>query len=97
VDIIDSKIFLIAMSDAAIGWTIIVGILFLFGSCSRSPEAAKSDPDLFKSTDKSEASIPALNRPLSDRPVTIGSQTWKNERELIIDVCKADPTIKGCR
>jgi len=46
---------------------------------------------------RENALIPALNRELSDRPITVGNKTWQNERELIIDVCKADPTIGGCR
>ncbi len=46
---------------------------------------------------RQDALIPALNKELSDRPITVGNKTWQNERELIIDVCKADPTIRGCR
>lgn len=33
----------------------------------------------------------------SDKPIKLGNKTWASERELIADVCRADPTIRGCR
>jgi hypothetical protein len=33
----------------------------------------------------------------TEKPIKLGNKTWANERELIADVCRTDPTIRGCR
>jgi hypothetical protein len=83
-NISEDVINVITMSDAAIGWAIIIGFFCIVGSCNRSPEAAKSDSDIYKSTTS------------TDKPIKVGDTTYRNEKELIDAVCKADPTVRGC-
>jgi hypothetical protein len=84
VNISTDVIGIFTMSDAAVGWTIIIGFFCIVGSCNRSPEAAKSDVDTYKPTRS------------SDKPIKVGNTTYRNEKELIDAVCKQDPTIRGC-
>jgi hypothetical protein len=67
------------MSDAVLGWLIIIGVFCGATVLIINPKVGLKEPVVS-----------------SDKPIKLGNKTWANERELIADVCRTDPTIRGC-